>query len=134
MQNFLKNPRVQAGLGLIVVILLGWWLAKTPAKNSSNPAQPDGNQQNQQSETPKTEVKTATGTPANWEGTLKLSDNLQKGNLMLVTADKKIYIHTSRDFSSLLEKQVVVTYEGTSDAFRLGDITEKLPQNSDFGN
>lgn len=134
MQNFLKNPRVQAGLGLIVVILLGWWLAKTPAKNSPNPAQPDGNQQNQQSETPKTEVKTATGTPANWEGTLKLSDNLQKGNLMLVTADKKIYIHTSRDFSSLLEKQVVVTYEGTSDAFRLGDITEKLPQNSDFGN
>lgn len=134
MQNFLKNPRVQAGLGLIVVILLGWWLAKTPAKNGQNPTQSDNNQQSQQSETPKTETKTATDVSANWEGTLKLSDNPQKGNLMLLTADKKIYIHTSRDFSSLLDKQVVVTYEGTSDAFRLGDITEKLPKNSDFGN
>lgn len=134
MQNFFKNPRIQAGLGLVVVILLGWWLAKTPSKNNQNPTQSDGSPQNQQTETPKTEAKIATDTSAKWVGTLKLSDNLQKGNLMLLTTDKKIYIHTSRDFNSLLDKRVVVTYEGTSDAFRLGDITEELPQNSDFGN
>lgn len=58
-----------------------------------------------------------------WDGTLKVSDNSQKGNLMLVTADHTVYIHTSRDFSSLIGKRVKVSYTGTLDSFSLGDIT-----------
>ena len=133
MNKYLKNPRIQAALGLVVVVLLGWWLAKTPAKNSATPAAQE-QQTAPETVAPKTETKTDTGTPSTWEGMLKLSDNPQKGNLMLLTTDKKIYIRTNRDFSALVDKVVLVTYEGTSDAFRLGDIVEKSVQNSDTGN
>jgi len=132
MEKFFKNPRVQAGLALVAVVLLGWWLAKSPAQK--NPQQEQKEEQKAgQTELNKTETKTTIGSPNAWEGTLKKSDNTQKGNLMLLTQDKKIYIKTNRDFSVLLDKTVVVTYEGTADAFRLGDIVEKIVQ-SDTGN
>ncbi len=60
-----------------------------------------------------------------WEGTLKTSDNQAKGNLMLQTKDRVIYIKTSRDFSSLIGKQVTVTYNGTLGSFILGSIIAK---------
>lgn len=59
------------------------------------------------------------------EGTLKASDNPKRGNLMLVTASSTIYIYTSRDFTALLDKEVKVSYDGTTDNFRLGDIIAK---------
>lgn len=132
MEKFFKNPRVQAGLALVAVVLLGWWLVKSPAQKTGQPDQKE-EQQTQQTEQNKTEPKTTISSPNLWEGTLKKSDNSQKGNLMLLTQDKKIYIKTNRDFTSLLDKTVVVTYEGTADAFRLGDIVEKVVQ-SDTGN
>jgi hypothetical protein len=59
------------------------------------------------------------------DGVLKSSDNKRLGNLMLVTTSKKIYIFTNRDFSDLINKDVAVTYQGTLDNFRLGDIVGK---------
>lgn len=62
-------------------------------------------------------------TSNSWTGVLKNSDNQAKGNLMLVTADHTVYIHTSRDFSSLIGKNVKVAYTDTLESFVLGDIT-----------
>lgn len=132
MEKFFKNPRVQAALALVVVALLGWWLAKSPAQKNAQQDQKE-EQKTQQAEQNKTEPKTTISSPNVWEGELKKSDNAQKGNLMLLTQDKKIYIKTNRDFAALLDKTVVVTYEGTTDAFRLGDIMEKVVQ-SEAGN
>lgn len=133
MNKYLKNPRIQAALGLVVIILLGWWLAKTPPKDSQK-EEKQGEQKTEQTQTPQTEKPATISSPNTWEGMLKLSDDPKKGNLMLLTLDKKIYIRTSRDFSPLLDKVVSVTYEGTLDSFRLGDIVEKAPQNSETGN
>ena len=58
-------------------------------------------------------------------GILKTSDDMQKGNLMVVTTEHNIYLHTSRDYSSLLDKEVVVTIDGTEHSFSLIDIKAK---------
>jgi len=59
------------------------------------------------------------------EGTLNLSDNKSRGNLMLKNASTTVYIYTSRDYSNLVGKEVKVIYDGTLDDFRLGDIVAK---------
>ena len=59
------------------------------------------------------------------QGSLKISDDLRRGNLMLVTSERAIYLFTSRDYSSLLDKQVTVEIEGTLENFRLVDIKAK---------
>lgn len=58
-------------------------------------------------------------------GTLKISDNLKRGNLMLITEERTIYLFTSRDYSALLDKAVRVEVEGTLENFRLVDIAAK---------
>jgi hypothetical protein len=45
--------------------------------------------------------------------------------LLLKDSDKVIYLNTSRDFSSLTGKQVIVTIDGSQDDFRLVDIKAK---------
>ena len=57
-----------------------------------------------------------------WTGVLKNSDTPSKGSLMLVNQEHTIYLRTSRDFSSLVNKQVQVSYKGTLAAFILNDI------------
>jgi hypothetical protein len=59
------------------------------------------------------------------EGILKRSDDVEKGNLLLVMPDKKIYLNTTRDFNQLTDKQVTVYIEGTVENFILLDIKEK---------
>lgn len=84
-------------------------------------------------ENTQTETNKATNSPVStqeqkttfWEGTLKVSDNSSKGNIMLVTSERNIYMHTSRDFSSLYGKEVKVTYDGTLKGFTLKDIVAK---------
>lgn len=60
------------------------------------------------------------------EGVLETSNDLSRGNLMLLllNSDRIIYFKTSRDFSALIGKSVVVKIEGTLDSFRLIDIEE----------
>ena len=64
-----------------------------------------------------------------WEGRLMASDNALRGNLKLVTKinnfDNVIYIRTARDFSALVDKEVIVTYDGTLGNFRLVNIVAK---------
>ncbi|MEK7138717.1 MAG: hypothetical protein AAB799_00870 [Patescibacteria group bacterium] len=60
------------------------------------------------------------------EGTLWLSDDETKGNLMLVNTYATIYIKSSRDFSGLTGKQVIVSVDGTLDNFMLLNIEENL--------
>jgi hypothetical protein len=58
-----------------------------------------------------------------WTGTLKKSDISTKGNLMLVFPDQsKVYIQTSRDFSNLIDKEVVVEIKGSKESFQLIEI------------
>jgi hypothetical protein len=61
------------------------------------------------------------------EGELKVSTDKRRGNLMLLMndSDRIIYLNTSRDFSTLIGKQVSVTIEGSLDDFRLVDIKAK---------
>ena len=122
MKNLYKNPRVQAA-GLIVVLAVIGWLVfrqpKTEVDSKPSNSAPNAETQNQSSQ------KNPDQNIAGWEGVLKLSNNNQKGNLMLVTKERIIYLKTNRDFIALVNKEVMVTYEGTLDSFRLGEITAK---------
>lgn len=58
-----------------------------------------------------------------WTGVLQKSDNPKNGSLMLITSGHKVYLRTSRDYSSLIGQDVSVSYEGNMDSFVLKDIT-----------
>lgn len=117
MKNLIKNPRFWTGVIVVVVIITIIIQSKNRENQKSNT---ENNQKTEQQEPAKTTISS----PNVWEGVLKTSDNAIKGNLMLLTSEKKIYIKTNRDFSLLINKKVAVTYEGTMDSFRLGDIVE----------
>ncbi|MGE5298093.1 MAG: hypothetical protein ACM3KM_02945 [Acidobacteriaceae bacterium] len=105
---------------VVAVIVAGYFVfVKKGVKNEENPGQ---NQEQQQS---KNDENKPAGTF--WTGQLKASDNEKKGNLMLFMPqeDQTIYIHTSRDYSALLDKDVYVTYEGDLTNFKLLDIKAK---------
>jgi hypothetical protein len=121
MKNLIKSSRFWTGI--IVFIIIITIITQSKKINTLKPGENQSNINNQTSEQQEP-VKTTISTPNVWEGMLKISDNETQGNLMLLTADKKIYIKTSRDFSDLLDKKVSVTYEGTTDEFLLGTITE----------
>jgi len=121
MEKYYKNPRIQAAALIIVLVVVGWLAFKKPVEKANNTTPLEQTQQ-QQAEPVK---NTTISSPNTWEGVLKASNNSQKGNLMLETKERTIYLKTSRDFSQLLGKDVVVGYEGTLDSFALGDITAK---------
>lgn len=60
--------------------------------------------------------------PSPFEGELQISDNPAKGNLMLLSPSRTLYVKTSRDFNSLLGKQVKLIVEGDELNFTLKDI------------
>lgn len=59
------------------------------------------------------------------EGILLESDNLKKGNLLLVRTEGDIYLRTSRDYSEFLNQEVVVKIEGNTSKFELRDVKLK---------
>lgn len=65
--------------------------------------------------------------PNGLEGQLKVSNDSNRGNLMLLLkdSDRIIYLYSSRDYSSLIGKNVLVTIDGSLDDFRLVDIKEQ---------
>lgn len=106
-----------------VVALLAAGCGSTP--KSSNQPQPSGqNQQGNPSNSGQQNSAAASSSPSSmsWTGTLKISDNPAKGNLMLVMTDTIVYIKTSRDWSKFLNTEVRVSHEGTTDNFILKDI------------
>jgi hypothetical protein len=58
-----------------------------------------------------------------WQGTLEKSDNTAIGSYMIMVSGHKIYLKTSRDFSTLVGKPVNVSYTGSLTNFSLDDIT-----------
>ena len=58
------------------------------------------------------------------EGVLRVSDNLNRGNLMLLFGNSVVYVKTSRDFRDLMGKNVVASVEGTLDNFILRGMEE----------
>ncbi len=114
-------------IAAVVLVVAGVWLfsAKHSNKEENSTYQPNSQQA---STTPKAEVQTGSSGQNSWTGTLANSDNQSKGNLMLVMPEGTIYIHTERDFSSLIGKTVNVSYEGSRQNFVLGNITPAEPQ------
>lgn len=64
-------------------------------------------------------------TGSSWDGMLKPSDNPSKGNYIFAMDGHSMYLKTSRDYNSLVGKEVTVTYSGTMDNFTLKDIMAK---------
>lgn len=70
------------------------------------------------------EANPTTGITLTRQGTLLVSDNPTRGNLMLKTPTSNFYFRTSRDYSSLIGKSVTATGNGTTEQFSLTDIIE----------
>lgn len=112
-------------VAIIVIILAYIYKSKSPSESTTNSNnQPTTTQQNTQNSNTTTTTKATnqTSTQSVWTGTLKVSDNLSKGSLMLVNNEHTIYLRTGRDFSKLLNSEVKVSYQGTLEQFVLKDI------------
>jgi hypothetical protein len=117
-----KNTAYQITAFILVVLIAGFFIIRT---NRNQPAKEESQQEEQKIQASPS-APSINGESQNiLQGTLNISDNLKKGNLMLVSENHTYYIYTNRDFSELLDKQVNVSYEGTLDNFNLDDITLK---------
>ena len=129
-----KTQKYVIGGIIVIALVAAWQFSKKPDSPNINQSANQGEEQELNSpenvgaegEIAQPSENQAGENQGNaWEGSLKLSDNPAKGNLLLMTKDRVIYIRTSRDYSALVDKEVKVTYEGTLESFRLGDIVEK---------
>lgn len=104
-------------LALVVVGGLIWFDAKNRAEAPELIQSPEA--------TPET-GDNGSADSSSVEGTLWASDNSARGNLMIVNGSTVVYINTSRDFSSLIGKEVVATIDGSLDNFTLVNIEAKV--------
>jgi hypothetical protein len=58
-------------------------------------------------------------------GTLRASDNLDRGNYLVDSASGKIYLQTARDYSAWLNQQVELNASGTLDSFTGASLIKK---------
>lgn len=127
--KFINNKTYQS-LGILVLLIFTAWLfAKNPFQSFPNHT-PAGNQPPGNSSSTPPDFKTQDGDQTQTgtqtvEGVLKISNDLKRGNLMLTTDNVTIYLFTSRDFSSLLDQRVIVSYKGSLDNFTLQNIVQK---------
>ena len=118
------KPKYIFFLVLVGLLAYGAWYLTT------NDNQPNPSNQEQGSNNPPPGLNPQDNVeevPNSLSGQLQKSNDSRKGNLMLKLADSErtIYLNTSRDFSSLVGKDVVVTIDGSLDDFRLVDIKAK---------
>lgn len=119
-----KIKQIIAWVGAIIIVVAIVMTSRTKQGNDNKNNQPNDQQQNTSSS--QEEQKTIAPTKTNsdvWVGTLRASDTITKGNLMLTTTERTIYIKTNRDYNILIGKKVRVSYEGTWQNFVLGEIT-----------
>lgn len=120
--EFFKNNKTVVIAAIVIIILIGFSL-----RNKNNQPATLGNPQAGQEENTNTEQEiTAAQKPLGelpWTGVLKASQEPEKGNLVLISGNHEIYIRTSRDFSGLIDKTVLVSGSGDINSFQLGDIT-----------
>ncbi len=110
-------------LAAVLIIIVIWFVSSKPESGKPSTGSQNGSKGSTSSPSPSPSGQPSGSEGNVWKGTLKTSDNSAKGNLMLVTPDHTIYIKTSRDFSSLIGKQVVVAYQGSLDGFTLTNIS-----------
>jgi hypothetical protein len=120
--------------GLVVVVVIGYFLFQR--KDASNPqttddqtnsentsSAPTGSEtsQNTNNSTNQNQTTTGNSVPAgnvSATGTLVVSDNPGRGNLMLLDSSHgKIYVKTSRDFTAIIGKPVTLSAKGTVGSF-----------------
>jgi FKBP-type peptidyl-prolyl cis-trans isomerase len=127
--NF-KNPRVQAAVFIAILAVIGYFAFRKPANNRTDNQNRQQTQEGNQT-SPNQQIKPTGSTSNNsetakiWEGKLQLSNNTQKGNLMLEVDGHLVYVRTGRDYSALVGKDVKVTYRGTLENFVLEKIEAK---------
>ncbi|MFA5990908.1 MAG: hypothetical protein WC794_01515 [Candidatus Doudnabacteria bacterium] len=119
-----KTKQIIAWVGAIIIVMAIVFISRTKQGDNNKNNQPGDQQQN----TNTTQQEQTTTVPAKtdsevWVGNLKASDTPSKGNLMLTTTERTIYIKTNRDYSALVGKKVRVSYSGSWQNFVLGDIT-----------
>ena len=104
---------------VLVAVGLGVWFFVRPEKSEA-----PTNENAQQSQQQGNGNAVVEEVPNALQGELQASNDKRRGNLMLLLkdSDRVIYLNTSRDFSSLIGKQVLVSIEGSLDDFRLLDI------------
>ncbi len=120
-----RDQQTYALAGVIILIVAGIWLFRTKSTKNEVGEKNTQNQQTTEQNQPVTSSNSQSQAASTWTGTLKVSDTKVKGNLMLVTADHTVYLRTSRDFSSLVGKEVVVSYTGSLENFSLNNIVAK---------
>jgi len=137
---FRKHQNTLMILGGIVILLIIFFATK---KNpSDNETASDQNQEQTQDQTASSNSSSSNSSSSDSQssssqnttqqdpgnvsvvGTLKASDNLAKGNLMLDSAKGKIYIQTKRDQSALMGKQVTLQGQGDIRSFTFLGFTE----------
>jgi FKBP-type peptidyl-prolyl cis-trans isomerase len=127
--NF-KNPRVQAAVFIAILAVIGYFAFRKPANNRTDNQNRQQTQEGNQT-SPNQQIKPTgstsnnSGTAKIWEGKLQLSNNTQKGNLMIEVDGHLVYVRTGRDYSTLVGKDVKVTYQGTLENFVLEKIEAK---------
>lgn len=134
---FQKNKGlIIAGVIIIILIIISVSKndSKTTTENSATTQTEeqtldtgDKNAENTTTNKPesiKTENSSTTGNLIR-EGVLLASDDSKQGNYMVKTQNSVFYIRTSRDFNSLLNKEVKMVANGTVEKFSLVDIVVK---------
>jgi ribosome maturation factor RimP len=130
--EFLQKNQIWLIVAVIVVLAGGYFLVTRnddKAPESTNDRNEQGSEQTDGQNPPMTdENENQNGTEENGnqgqvsgnvtaKGTLSVSDNADRGNLMIESSSGKIYIATKRDFSALIGKEVSLQAEGTLNSF-----------------
>ena len=120
-----KNNRAVVIL-LVIILLIGLGYYTNNNRQANQTKQGDSNSPSSQQNKAITNNEDATsqGGILTRMGTFMRTDNPNKGNFIIQTATSNFYIFTSRDYSSLLGKQVELTANGTTENFTLVDIVE----------
>jgi hypothetical protein len=134
-KGIFRNSQTYVVLGIIVIALIIYFSTKGDKnqnndQNSQNQSETDQNNQNNtpdQSNNPDNGNQNSQNNQngqnnpvqgnVSASGTLRNSDTPARGNLIVDSPSGKIYISTSRDFSSQLDKQVTLQAQGTLKQF-----------------
>lgn len=109
-------------LYMVAIALVLGSISYAAWKQSGNSGNPPAAPETQKTNSP---ADKAAIVPGQYEGTLKKTDDVERGNLMLVMPNRVLYINTTRDFDSLIGKEVVMKIEGDFQNFRLISIQAK---------
>lgn len=90
---------------------------QTNEQVSGENTNPSGQEDNNQNQTSPASAIAETAGNVSATGKLRLSDDVSKGNLLLESQGRKIYVSTRRDFSSFLEKEVTLDAQGDISSF-----------------